>query len=219
MLEKQLISLKKQEQMFNYKYINLLKEKEKLKSSNTDMKKAIRDLEKEVKKFHLSNNSELELDKYMNEIEELKLKISKYDSERKDLLKSLNEQSQAAKNLQKKVYELENNLEQEEEDIDPNATMGLRHSLNPKQGSISSLNPNKTFNMSGVNRIEDKDEKIIALQNKIISFNKQHMTEIQELEQEKNREIQKIALEKEEEIEGYVIKLKNIEREFESAQE
>ena len=92
-LEKQLISIKKQEQNLCSKYSSVLLEKEKLKNHNEEMQQIIRNLEKEIAKLLNNNDKNSDFDIFIKEIEDLKHKISKYDSERKDLIKSLDTQA------------------------------------------------------------------------------------------------------------------------------
>ena len=177
------------------------------------MQQIIRNLEKEIVKLLNKNDKNSEFDIFIKEIEDLKHKISKCDSERKDLIKSLDTQTKTWKRQLKRIYDLENEIEDKEDSEEVN--LGLRRN----KTFVHSINPDRTFNMSEVNRIEDKDEQIIALQNKIITFNQQHINEMKDFESEKNREFEKIITEKDENIQSFNVKNMELVKEIEYVKE
>jgi hypothetical protein len=210
-LEKQLLVVKNQEQTLCNKLSWALVSKEKLQSTNSEMKTVIKNLEKEIRILQEKADSDKMFDNYVKEIETLKHRISKYDTERKEIIAQFNKQLSDNKMLQDKVYELQNNLQFEEKGEDSeedNNVNGNKTNLKP---SLFKINPNSTFKGSEFGKKDDREEEIISLQNKMIAFNQQHLSEMKELREEKDRQMSKILQENGSLIQEYVETISKLE--------
>ena len=130
-------------------------------------------------------------------------KIVKFESERDNLVKKLNEQTKISKILKQKVHEIEHEHEQSQlhdsdYELSPNRNYDLVSSKH-KSSAIHELvksRANETYYGQDNDKNEDKDEEIIALQNKIIAFNQQHVDDVREIEAAKDKEIKQLIDEK-----------------------
>lgn len=162
------------------------------------MRKVIKDLEMQVQKLKSKDVSDKSLDLYVKEIEGLKHRISKYDQERKEIEK--------LKYLPNRVVDSEENPSSDQEDE------GNTYQLSKSNSRFLSANPERTFNMKELDKDEDKDEEIIALQNKIIVFNQQHLNDIKQLEIELNNEHARSVQEKDRTLQRYETKIEQLEQ-------
>lgn len=186
--------------------------KEKLQVANHDMKLVIRTLENQIQQLSSKDDLDKTLDRYIKEIEELKHRISKYDNERKELLKKLESQSHKVKSLQKKMLDVETSInEGEGDDTDGNETYRLTESK--VSHALASIHPEKTFTAFEIQKDTDKDEEIIALQNKIIAFNQQHLHDMKELKADKDRQLSKALQDRDQNIHNYLEKIRDLEQE------
>ena len=142
-----------------------------------------------------------QFDDYVKEIESLQRKIVKFESERDNLVKKLNEQTKISKSLKQKVHEIEHEqsqLHDSDYELSPNRNYDLASSKH-KSSAIHELvksRANETYYGQDNDKNEDKDEEIIALQNKIIAFNQQHVDDVREIEVAKDKEIKQLVDEK-----------------------
>jgi len=81
------------------------------------------------------------------------------------------------------------------------------------KNSVFKNHPDATFHASELGKDEDKDEEIIALQNKIISFNQQHINEMKELREDNEREYSKLIQEKDTVIKSYLNRIEELDSE------
>ena len=214
-LQALILSLKKHEIVISNKLATVTISKEKLYTNNWEMKGAIQELEKEIIKLSSKEELDKKLDAYTKEIESLKFRISKHDSERNELLQKLNSEISKSKELEQKVYNLENSIEDDDDEEKPIVSLRQESmSINRLKFSALSNNPDKTFNMNDLMKEDNKDEEIIALQNKIIVFNQQHLCEIKELEFTKSKEFSKLINEKENWIKEYISRIEYLENEY-----
>ena len=104
--------------MLSDKLANVIVTKEKIQAVNTEMRSVVFKLEKELKIQHDKSQFEKSLDQYVKEIESLKHRISKYDTERNAMFNELNNEATENKKLKNKIYDLENNMHNNEDDED-----------------------------------------------------------------------------------------------------
>ena len=207
-------ALKKNEIIMSSKLSSITILKEKLFVNNWEMKSAIQELEKEIIKLSSKEEFDQKLDSYIKEIESLKFRISTHEGERTELLQKLNWEISRSKTLEQKVYDLENSIDNELDEEKPIIYQrSEKKSRNKLKFSTLSNNPDKTFNMNDLVKEEDKDEEIIALQNKIIVFNQQHLNDMKELESIKSKEFNKLIAEKDKNISEYISRIEYLENE------
>lgn len=175
----------------------------------------LEDLEKQVNDKNNEEKCSKQLDKYVQEIESLKHRIWSFEAERNNLVKRLNEQINLNNEKEKKILDLQDEgrvIEEEQLLNNPNENIGESRLRPGTSNSLYVGKSNQTLrNYEIENTEEDKDEQIIALQNKLIAFNQKNVSEFKELESEKEEEILRLRQEKEEILQEFNEKLEEQE--------
>ena len=218
-LSDEISALKQNEQIFCNKISSLATISKKYLNQISDLQNLVKRLERQQPGQNFNDGDiSKQLDDYVKEIESLQRKIVKFESERNSLVKRLNEQTKISKNLEQKVHEVENEqsqLHDSDYELSPNRKYDLTESKY-KFNVINELvksRANETYYGQDASKGQDKDEEIIALQNKIIAFNQQHIDDVRELEVAKDKEIKKLLNEKQSIIDEFNQKVEEYEHE------